>query len=87
MTVRDRATRMKYVFWILLLILIVLQQDYWNWDRRELLFGFVPHALAYHAVLCLVTAMFWIFVVNFFWPKELVDNVASDASEIEKGQK
>ena len=39
---------MKFVPWIVILLLIIAHQDYWQWSRDELLYGFLPYPLAYH---------------------------------------
>ncbi|MDB4614635.1 hypothetical protein OAH18_02990 [bacterium] len=80
---------MKPLFCILVLMLLVLHQDYWQWDRSDLLFGFLPYALAYHMVVSVVTAVFWIVAVKFFWPAD-VDDVTplqsiDEASDAQNG--
>jgi len=64
---------MKALFWLLILILLIFHQDYWQWDRSDLVFGFVPYSLAYHMGLSIVTALFWLAAVNLFWPKHSND--------------
>ena len=64
---------MKPLFCILVLLLLVLHQDYWQWDRSDLLFGFLPYALAYHMVVSVLTAIFWLLAVKFFWPADVDD--------------
>lgn len=51
--------------------LAVLHQDTWNWDNGNLVFGFMPVGLAYHAGYSIVAALFWAFVVKFAWPTRL----------------
>lgn len=53
------------------LIMAVLHQDFWNWDKADLVFGFMPVGLAYHAGYSLVAALFWALVVKFAWPTKL----------------
>jgi len=69
---------MKYVVWILILLLLVLHQDYWQWNKSTLVFGFVPYSLAYHAVLSIAAAMVWLLAVQFCWPKGLEELTAKD---------
>lgn len=59
------------VFLIVFIVLGVLHQDVWNWDNANLVFGFMPVGLAYHAVYSLVAAMFWAVVMKFAWPHKL----------------
>ncbi len=53
------------------IILAVLHQDNWNWANSNLVFGFMPVGLAYHATYSLVAALFWALVVKFAWPTRL----------------
>lgn len=59
------------VFVAVFIVLAVLHQDVWNWDNANLVFGFMPVGLAYHAGYSLVAAMFWAIVLKFAWPTEL----------------
>ena len=60
--------------WLLLgltLGLIVVHQDFWNWDKVHAAFGFLPVGLWYHALYCVAAAvLMWLFVI-FAWPKHL----------------
>ena len=59
------------VFVIVFIVLAVLHQDVWNWDNANLVFGFMPVGLAYHALYSLVAATFWGVVIKFGWPTKL----------------
>lgn len=50
------------------ILLAILHQDSWNWDNANLVFGFIPVGLAYHALYSIVAAIFWALVVKFAWP-------------------
>ncbi|MDB4570817.1 hypothetical protein N9Z95_07315, partial [Akkermansiaceae bacterium] len=57
--------------WIIIavfLLLAVLHQDFWNWDKADLVFGFMPIGLFYHACYSLIAAGFWALVIKFAWP-------------------
>ena len=56
---------------IVFLILMVLHQDFWNWDNSNLVFGIMPVGLAYHAAYSIVVAIFWALVIRFAWPKDI----------------
>ena len=58
-------------FTIVFVVLAVLHQDVWNWDNADLVFGFLPVGLAYHAGYSVVAALFWAVVVKFAWPEKL----------------
>lgn len=53
------------------LLLAILHQDSWNWDNGNLVFGFIPVGLAYHATYSIVAAVFWALVIKFAWPARL----------------
>jgi hypothetical protein len=59
---------MKYVVWALVVILVVLHQDYWQWDKANLVVGFLPYSLAYHAGLSVAAAVVWLLATRFCWP-------------------
>lgn len=49
-------------------VLAVLHQDFWNWNNRDLVFGFIPVGLFYHSFYSVVAAVFWFMVSRFAWP-------------------
>jgi hypothetical protein len=59
------------LFLVIFIALGVLHQDVWNWDNADLVFGFMPVGLAYHAAYSLVAAAFWAVVMKFSWPHKL----------------
>ena len=59
--------------WILVLILLILHQDYWQWDRNEIVFGFVPYTMAYNIGISVATGLMWILVCALLWPDGLDD--------------
>jgi hypothetical protein len=61
---------MKYVIWILIVLLVVLHQDVWFWDDPQLLFGFLPIGLAYQMALSLAAAGVWLLATIIAWPVE-----------------
>ena len=54
----------------LILGLIVLHQDYWQWDNATLDFGFLPRSLTYHALISCVAATCWLAATRFCWIKD-----------------
>ena len=59
---------MKYVVWGLILLLIILHQDFWYRDDATLVFGFLPIGLAYHAGLSVAAAAVWFLATRYAWP-------------------
>lgn len=66
-----RAGGPAKVVWGLVILLAILHWDFWYWDDRTLLFGFLPIGLAYQAGFSLAAAMVWALAVRFAWPSEL----------------
>jgi hypothetical protein len=65
---------MKWVLFTLTVILIVLHQDWWNWDKIDpRLFGFMPIGLWYHAAFCVAASVLLALFVAFTWPSHLED--------------
>ena len=56
--------------WIVV-ILLILHQDYWNWTSESLWFGFLPYTLAYHAGISLLAAIVWWCATCVCWPDHL----------------
>jgi amino acid transporter len=63
---------MKWVLYLLTVVLIVIHQDFWNWNSvNPLLFGFMPVGIWYHALYCILAALLLWGFVQFAWPTEL----------------
>lgn len=65
---------MKYVILILVIVLLVLHQDDWFftiWRSPDLVFGFMPKTLLYHAGISLAAGFTWYLATVFAWPEEL----------------
>lgn len=56
----------------LIIILVVLHQDFFFADDATLLFGFLPIGLAYHSLYCVAVSVMWLVVIRFEWPTNLV---------------
>ena len=64
---------MKYVVWMLVVLLLVFHQDYWQWTNTTLDFGFLPRALTYHVGISIAAATVWMLATKFCWPEGLVE--------------
>jgi len=62
---------MKYGLAALVLIVLALHQDSWNWTNKTLVFGFLPIGLAYHGFYSLLAAATMAILIRFAWPKNL----------------
>lgn len=59
---------MKWVVAGLIVLLLVLRQDVWNWSNDKLMFGFLPATLFSQACISISATCLWWFAVNFAWP-------------------
>lgn len=66
---------------LLVVVVYLLHQDFWNWQRIEpLVFGFLPIGLAYHVGYSIVAAATMVVLVKYAWPKNLSPDETSDAT-------
>jgi len=62
---------MKFVVYGLIVVLAVLHQDFWWWNRSEpFVLGFVPISLAYQAGVSMAAAVLWAMAVKYCWPSD-----------------
>ena len=64
---------MKWFIYSLAIILAIVHQDVWNWDRTDLVLGFMPIGLAYHLMFSLLAGGVWALAVKFAWPTHIED--------------
>lgn len=57
----------------LVILLIVLHQDVWNWDSRALVFGFIPLTLFYQVCISIGASATWYLATIIAWPEDLED--------------
>ena len=62
---------MKYVVVALIVLLAILHQDFWWWDSRQTLFGFLPIGLAWHAGISIAAGLVGLLAVTTCWPTHL----------------
>ena len=62
---------MKKLMPLLVLVVILLHQDFWLWTNRTLVFGFLPIGLAYHVCYSILASLTMWALVHFVWPKHL----------------
>lgn len=74
---------MKIFVWVLVVLLIILHQDNWNWHKTDLIFGFLPIGLAWHAGISIAASIVWFMATIFCWPRqlELVDSATPTSEE------
>lgn len=57
--------------WGLVLVLAILHYDFWYWDDRSIVFGFLPIGLLFQALISVGAAIAWALVVKFAWPSHI----------------
>ena len=57
--------------WGLVLLIAILHYDFWYWNDRTLLFGFLPVGLGYHALFSLACGTVWFLAIRFAWPSHV----------------
>jgi hypothetical protein len=65
----------------LILLLIILHQDNWNWDNTNLVFGFVPVTLFYHMCISTGAAAVWYLATRIAWPEELEEKILTEIGQ------
>ena len=57
--------------WALVVVLAVLHWDFWWWDDRTLIFGFMPIGLFSQALISVGAGIAWALVVRHAWPNHV----------------
>jgi hypothetical protein len=70
---------------VLAAALFVLHQDFWWWDNRTLVFGFLPIGLFYHAMFSLSAGLLWALANKVAWPEHIEEWAAEGESETVTG--
>ena len=70
MSASERSTG-RWVIWGVVVFLGLIHWDFWLWDDRSLLFGFLPIGLAYHGLFSIAAAVTWALVIRLAWPEHL----------------
>jgi len=65
--------------WGLVALLAVLHFDFWWWDDRTLVFGFLPIGLASQAAISILATVAWALVVRHAWPGHVEEWAEQDA--------
>ncbi len=61
----------RRLIWFLVAALFVLHQDFWWWDNRKLVLGFMPIGLFYHACFSVAAGLVWALASRVAWPEEI----------------
>ena len=61
----------KRLLYAAVLIVAVVHQDFWLWDERNLVFGFLPVELLFHSLYTLAVAVLMWLLAEYAWPEDL----------------
>jgi hypothetical protein len=75
----------KFLIFLMIAGVYVLHQDYWNWKNADVVFGFLPVGLAYHAGYSILAAIMMAVLVKVAWPEHLEHSEPHESRE--DGQK
>ena len=70
----------KFLLFLLTVGVYFLHQDFWNWTNADVILGFLPVGLAYHAGYSVLAAIMMAVLVKFAWPKHLEEVEPHDAA-------
>ena len=73
---------MKWMIYGAAVLLAFLHQDSWNWDKTDLIFGWLPVGLGYHVLFSILAGTVWALAVKFAWP----EHIEAWADEVETGE-
>lgn len=80
----QRVRQSAVIVFACAVVLGIIHQDFWWWDDKTLVFGFLPIGLAYHAFYSIMAAVLWAAAVKWAWPihiEEWADQGSESASE------
>ena len=76
----------KWIIIGLVILLIILHHDVWNWDDKEPVFGFMPMALLWQAGISLGAGDTWFLATKIAWPEfELGEDPATEVAATQEG--
>ena len=84
MSASERTSRGRWM-WLVVALFAFLHWDFWLWDEKHLWFGFLPSALAYHALYSLGAGALWLVYMRVAWPEHIEEWANAGACEPEKG--
>lgn len=61
----------KWLLPAIVVLMILLHQDFWLWTNSTLLFGFLPVGLAYHLGYSVLASLVMLALVATAWPRRL----------------
>lgn len=77
---------MKNLVWGLVILLIILHQDFWFWTDDTLVFGFIPIGLFYHALISVGAGVTWYLATVYAWPEGLDNVEPEEDGDMQRGE-
>ncbi|MCP5516426.1 MAG: hypothetical protein H7A45_04110 [Verrucomicrobiales bacterium] len=59
------------IIWAVFGVLFVLHHDFWNWDNRALVLGWLPVGLAWHVGFSVAAGLLWAAATRWAWPAHI----------------
>ncbi len=73
--------KVRKVVFLLVLVVIILHQDFWLWTNKTLVFDFLPIGLVYHGLYTVLAAVTMWILVKVAWPREFDDVENQDGDQ------
>ena len=80
MSETTQSPALKPLVWALVVVLLILHQDYWQWNDATLLWGFFPRTLAYQVAISIGAAVVWGMAIKFCWPAALIARTEKESA-------
>ena len=77
--------RGKYIIIGLIILLMILHHDIWNWGKKEPDFGFMPVALLWQALISIGAGITWFIATKIAWPTFEEETATEPAAETQEG--
>lgn len=62
---------MNKVVWIIVALLFLAHHDFWYWEDRSLVMGFMPVGLFYHVIYSIAAGLVWLLAAKYAWPAHI----------------
>ena len=62
---------MKLAIVAVFVFMLLIHQDFWSWGSDELVFGYMPVGLFYHALFSIFCAILGGLAIRYAWPHEM----------------
>ncbi len=59
-------TTLRWILYVLLVVLFILHNDFWFWGTSEIVLG-LPIGLLYHILFCFAASVLMYSLVKFMW--------------------